>query len=333
MNIRKFVQRRQEKWAEYEGIIKELDKSKTRFIQKQRIKQFSRLYKTVSSDLAYARTYYPASDVEDYLNSLVLRGHTHFYHPRFTAFRNVWVYIFNRFPAVFRDTRKMFYLSSVVFFGSGILAYFLTIMNEKWAYMVLGSGIIQNIKNGEMWTNAIGVMIPSSIASARILTNNIGVTFLVFAAGMLWGVGTFYILMINGMNLGTVIAMTTMYNMNGDLFNFIIAHGITEISMILVAGGAGFLLGKALINPGNLSRNDALKENGAKAATLILGGLPFLVICGYIEGYMSPGTLFPGWSKYLVGILLGAIFWGMLIIQPSPTEDYSEIKSSDIIKK
>ncbi len=98
-----------------------------------------------------------------------------------------------------------------------------------------------------------------------------------------------------------------------SLFDFIAAHGPVELSVIVLAGGAGLVLGRAIVDPGELPRAQALSRSGREAVRIVLGCAPFLALIGVVEGFVSPGALFPTWAKLSLGLALGGGFWGYLL--------------------
>jgi uncharacterized membrane protein SpoIIM required for sporulation len=155
------------------------------------------------------------------------------------------------------------------------------------------------VQRGELWTDGILNVTPSSVLSVRIFTNNIVVTIFACVAGVFYGLGTFYVIANNGLMLGAVFAFTRQYGLDGDLLKFIFAHGTVELSMICLGGAAGVALGESLIRPKLASRRDSLQQCTAKIARLFGALIPLLVICGLIEGFVSPVAAI-GWPIRLV---------------------------------
>ena len=314
MNVNKFVRTRLEKWKRYEFLLTAFEKKRIAQSSRVEIKEFSRLYKSLSADLAYTQTFFPESEVRIHLNNLIIRGHNYIYTPKYFNLKEIWQFFFYTFPYTFRKEARFFYLSCAIFFGFTISAFVLTVINENFATLIVPYHIIDHIHRNEMWTESIGKIIPSSVASSAIFTNNISVTFNTFAGGMVWGLGTFYILMINGVSLGTISSLCVMYDMSEKFFSFVIPHGLLEVSIILIAGAAGLILGDALINPGNLRRGENLKVRSRSSINLVLGGVPFLICCGLIEGYISPSGMFPALFKFFLGIFVTTGFYLLLFL-------------------
>lgn len=164
--------------------------------------------------------------------------------------------------------------------------------------LVASPAMVQHVEHGELWTDGILNITPSSVLSVRIFTNNIVVTIFACLAGIFYGLGTFYVIANNGLMLGGVFAFTRIYGLDGDLLKFIFAHGTVELSMICLGGAAGVALGESLIRPKLASRRDSLQHCAAKIARLFAALIPLLIICGLIEGFVSPDPQI-GWPLRL----------------------------------
>lgn len=168
------------------------------------------------------------------------------------------------------------------------------------------------IEEQQLWTE-----IPVSerpYASAFIMRNNIRVTFLAFAGGMLLGLFTLYILIANGVLIGGLTGLTVHYGVGFELWTFVISHGVIELSVIFMAGGAGLAVGWGIIRPGLLSRRDALAQAARHAIRLIMGAAPLLVLAGLIEGFISPNESIPPALKWAFGLLSGLLLYAYLFL-------------------
>lgn len=150
------------------------------------------------------------------------------------------------------------------------------------------------------------------VAANFIMANNITVAIEAFAGGMLLGIPAVLIEAYNGIMLGTVGTMTAQYGLAGGFWSFVVPHGVIELSVIFMAGGAGIMIGDSILRPGRLRRRDALVRAARRALQLTLGGAALLVVAGTIEGFFSPSDA-PDWSKYLVGVVTGILLYGYLL--------------------
>ena len=145
-----------------------------------------------------------------------------------------------------------------------------------------------------------------------IMTHNIQVTIYTFALGATCGVGTLFYLAFNGANIASVLALTYRAGFGNDLVTFMVGHGVIELSCIFIAGGAGLLIGSAIIMPGDLTRADALRTRGMEAVRLMMGVAILLVIAGTIEGFISPAVIDPR-IKYSIAAITGLALYSYLL--------------------
>src|SRR5581483_356795 len=119
-------------------------------------------------------------------------------------------------------------------------------------------------------------------------TNNIRVAFIAFAGGILLGTLTVYILVLNGLLFGALLGYTHLYHLDASLLAFVSPHGYLELTVVFMAGGAGLQMAWAPMQPGLLTRRDALVQAAQRAVLLVVGAVPILVAAGLIEGFVSP---------------------------------------------
>jgi uncharacterized membrane protein SpoIIM required for sporulation len=168
----------------------------------------------------------------------------------------------------------------------------------------------------ETWTN-----IPVNerpYASAFIMSNNIRIAILAFGGGVLLGLFSFYIMSFNGLHIGSVLGLAHHYGQGDELMNFIIGHGIIELSVIFMSGGAGLYLGWSLLNPGIHSRKDSLASAARTSVPIIISSIILLVMAGLIEGFISPTSL-SFFEKASVGITSGIFMYGYLLLMGHET--------------
>jgi uncharacterized membrane protein SpoIIM required for sporulation len=160
--------------------------------------------------------------------------------------------------------------------------------------------IIKTVEeDGELWMGSIVGVEP--LASSSITINNLSVSFAAIAGGITAGIYTMFIMAFNGLSIGAVATLVGKNNLAYPFWAFVFPHGSLELPAIFLAGAAGLLIGKGMIFPGKYKRIDALKINSTKAAQLLMGIVPMLLMAGTIEGFFSPSPLIPSPIKYLVG--------------------------------
>jgi uncharacterized membrane protein SpoIIM required for sporulation len=172
--------------------------------------------------------------------------------------------------------------------------------------------LIPQIEDQDLWIDIPPDERP--YASSAIMTNNIQVSFLAFAGGMLAGIPSVYVLIFNGLMLGGISGLTFHHGVGWELWEFVIGHGVIELSMIFFAGAAGLMIGWAIIHPGYLKRSDAVVRAAREGLTLVLGCAVFLVLAGLIEGFISPNETIPTFVKWFVGIGSGILLYSYLFL-------------------
>jgi uncharacterized membrane protein SpoIIM required for sporulation len=183
----------------------------------------------------------------------------------------------------------------------GLLGAALTIARPEFMRHFVSPEMIATMERHTMWTESVVSVAP--MASSAIMTNNLSVCFISFAGGIVFGLGTFLSLYVNGMMLGVIGAACHHHDMSLALWSFVAPHGSLELPSILIAGGAGFRLGHAMLFPGALRWRESVARGGIEATRLVSGIIPLLVIAGTLEGFFSPSHA-SIWLKFTVGGVL-----------------------------
>lgn len=302
-----FVRRKAEGWRRFSALLDRVQGAPWSTISHADLRELGSLYRKTTADYAYARLRFARTDTLLYLNQLVARGHNAVYRRKPITMASVLRFAGTTLPQTFRACFGRFALAAAVFAAAALFGFLATTVNEDVATLFLSRDLIdEHLHNGKLWTEDLISVMPSAIASARILTNNITVALAGFATGLTFGVGTLWLLFLNGMMLGVVGAICAKYGLSGKLWSFVAAHGPLELTGIFLSAAAGLLLAEALIAPGDLRRGDALRLRARQAITLVLGALPILFLAGWIEGFLSVDERLPGWSKALVGATTAA---------------------------
>jgi len=307
-SIEKFIESRRPRWKRLETLIQYLEQGKARELQPTELPDMGRLYREATADLARLQAFQeegsPPDELVDYLNHLVARAHGQIYRSPSAGWSQLWKFLRYTLPQTFRETAPWTLAALGIFLLGCTYGFIAALFDDSFIPLVAPPHLIQKVEEGKVWFDSILAVRP--LASSMIMTNNISVTFLAFALGMTFGLGTIYLMAFNGLLIGTLAALCHLHGLDVDFWSFVLPHGVIELTAIFIAGGAGLLLGSALVAPGDLSRKEALIQRGRKAVQLILGCVPLLIIAGVVEGFFSPAHL-PTWTKFLVASILLAL--------------------------
>jgi uncharacterized membrane protein SpoIIM required for sporulation len=308
----RFVHQRKNAWQRLEELLALLDHAQLRRLRREEVRELGRIYRRTASDLAIARAESRDPRLVNYLNSLVIRAHGRIYRADAQGGKTIRNFFARELPRTFRRTWRYTFVSFAVFVVFLSLSFVATKVDPEFSELVGVPPAFRElyIETKTHWWERLNQS--NQEGASAIMTNNIQVTIYTFAFGAMFGVGTLFFLAYNGANFGSVLALTYNAGFGNDLVTFAIGHGVVELSCIFIAGGAGLLIGSALIMPRDLSRADALKTNGMEAVRLMIGVALLLVFAGIIEGFVSPAAIDPR-IKYSIAALSGLALYAYLI--------------------
>jgi uncharacterized membrane protein SpoIIM required for sporulation len=313
MPIDRFINERKSAWQRLEELLKLLDGMTLRRLHREEVRELGRIYRRTASDLAIARAESRDPRLINYLNSLVIRAHGRIYRADAQGYGRIRDFFTRDFPLAFRRTWRYTATAAIFFWVFFFVSFGLTMRDQDFSE-IAGVPAMWRAENTDAhrrwWLEANKA---NQVAAAGIATNNITVTFYAFAYGAFVGVGSLYIMAMNGLSIGAVLALTYRAHYGNELLTFMIGHGMIELSCIFISGGAGLMVGSAILMPGELSRGDALKSRGTEAIRLVIGCAALLAIAGTIEGFISPQPISPI-IKISIGALTGIALYSYLLL-------------------
>lgn len=308
-----FIDKHKTAWQRLEELLKLLEGSSLRRLHREEVRELGKIYRRTSSDLAVARAESRDPRLINYLNSLVIRAHGQIYQADAQGGSRITSFFAQDLPQTFRRTWRYTAVSFSVFALFSLIGFLGTKYDPEFSELVGVPPAFREvyIETKTPWWENLNEA--NQVGASKILTNNIMVTIYTFAFGATFGVGTLFYLAFNGANIAAVVALTYRAGFGNDLVTFMVAHGVIELSCIFIAGGAGLLIGSALIMPGDLSRADALKSRGKDAVRLMMGVAVLLVVAGLIEGFISPAPISPK-IKFSIAALTGLALYSYLLL-------------------
>jgi uncharacterized membrane protein SpoIIM required for sporulation len=297
----RWLEKRKPYWTRLENLVDRAGRRGVRTLSHLELQELGLLYRQTASDLATVREDATSKQLAAYLNQLLGSAHNQIYMGRKPKVSGLVGFYRYTYPAIFRSVWRQTALATIIFFVTGIAAWLVTIHDPAFASRLLGPEMMGYIERHEMWTKSVVTIKP--LASSGIMTNNLTVAFMTFASGITAGVGTLWMMVLNGINIGVVGAATWRAGMALQLWSFVAAHGVLELPAIFIAGGAGFEIARGMLFPGLLPRRDSLAQAGGRASRLMLGTVPLLIVAGVIEAFFSP-TDAPVWMKFALAAVL-----------------------------
>jgi uncharacterized membrane protein SpoIIM required for sporulation len=302
-----WIAKRRPHWDRLAALLAQSDAGGLGQLSRAELQETALLYRQVAADLSVLRQDETGRTYALYVNQLLARAHHIIYSGRKTNLLTLFRFLRDEYPAIFQ--RQIAYVAASLGVSAawGVLGAVLTNARPEFMRHFVGPEMIATMERHEMWTHSIVGIAP--MATSAIMTNNLSVSFVTFAGGIVFGLGTFLALLENGMMLGVIAAACHQYGMSVALWSFVAGHGSLELPSIIIAGGAGFRLGHAMLFPGALRWKDSVAQGGIEATRLVSGIIPLLVIAGCLEGFFSPSQA-PVWLKFTVG---GGLFSLLLL--------------------
>lgn len=296
-----WIELRREYWNRLESLTAQAERGGVKSLSRPELRELGLLYRQAAADLSATRADSSARSLEQYLNRLTARAHNFVYAGRSVNAAGLWRFFAYGYPRLLRRLSAYVIAATAITLATAVFGALITALRPDFGVMFFGAQRIADLDHGKMWTDTL--LSAKAPYSSQIMTNNIGVCFLTFAAGITFGLGTIYLLWNNGLMLGVIGVICAQHHMSLSLWSFIAAHGALELPSIMLAGAAGLRLGAGMLFPGILSRREALATAGAESVQLLAGTVPLLVVAGLFEAFLSPLHVSPA-LKFSVGAVL-----------------------------
>jgi uncharacterized membrane protein SpoIIM required for sporulation len=307
-NVGAFVRARRAGWDRLEALAARAESGR---LPLPEVRELDRLYRRAAGDLAFARGAFPGSDAEVHLAQVTARAYGALYRPRGGGLARALRVLRDEAPAAFRRHLRALALAAALVCGAAAAGALAVILDPGAANLLVPEPIREAVSARRMWTEHLLQAAPG-VSGSAIAHNNVTVASLAFALGLTAGLGTAVLLVVNGALLGAVLAHAAQGGMAGPLLGFVAAHGPAELSALVLAAQAGFVLAAAVVDPGEWPRGAALAAAGREAAPLLAVVVPVLATVALVESAISPSPRFAPWAKALLGLALAVGLWSFL---------------------
>jgi uncharacterized membrane protein SpoIIM required for sporulation len=289
-----FVKQNKEKWTTFESVL----------AKKTEIKpdELSDLYIEITDHLSYAKTFYPNSNTQYFLNELASQAHRQIYKTKRESKNRLVRFWKTEFPTMFYKHHRELLIAFLVFGFFCAVGAFSAANEGDFVRSILGDNYVnmtlENIENND----------PMAVYKEQgefnmflgITINNVKVALMAFIYGLLLGVGTLYILLNNGLMLGSFQYFFFEKGLGWESVRTIWIHGTIEISVIIIAGCAGLVLANGLLFPGTFTRLESFKRGVINGLKIVVSTIPFFVIAGFLEGFVTRYTQMPDWLAIFI---------------------------------
>jgi len=289
-----FVRQNKDKWVKYESL----------FVNNNKLSpgQLSDIYIELSDDLSYSKTFYPKSNTTRYLNGLASTIHQKVYSSKKESGSRFITFFTKEFPSQFHKHQKQLLLSFLIFAIFSIVGAYSSATDAAFVRAIMGDAYVnmtlENIANEDPM--AVYKQASETDMFLGITINNIKVSLLAFSLGVLAGVGTVFLIMRNAIMLGSFQYFFYEKGLLWESARTIWIHGTIEISVIIVAGCAGLVVGKSILFPGTYSRLKSFTMGIKDGLKIVISTIPFFILAGFLEGFVTRITTMPDWLAILI---------------------------------
>ncbi|MDT0622549.1 stage II sporulation protein M [Croceitalea vernalis] len=289
-----FVKQNKDKWVTFENALNGQGQLEP--------DELSSLYIEITDHLSYAKTFYEGSNTQFYLNSLASKAHQKIYKTKRESKNRIVSFWKTEFPLMFFQHRKELLIAFLVFTFFTIVGAFSSANEGDFVRSILGDGYVnmtlENIENNDPM--AVYKQQGEFNMFLGITINNIKVAVFAFAFGIFLGVGTLFIMLRNGIMLGSFQYFFYDKGLLWESVRTIWIHGTIEISVIIIAGCAGLVLANGILFPGTYSRLESFKRGVKNGLKIMVSTIPFFIIAGFLEGFVTRHTEMPDWLAILI---------------------------------
>ncbi|MCL1821797.1 MAG: stage II sporulation protein M [Prolixibacteraceae bacterium] len=260
------------------------------------------LYIELTDDLAYARTFYPNSSVTAYLNSLASKAYLLIYKNKKEKSSRFVTFWRHELPLTMNECRRPMLYSLIIFLVTTLIGVLSVSQDSDFPRLILGDGYVNmtiaNIESGD----PMGVYGHSDELTMflHITYNNIIVSFRVFVFGLFTSIVSAIALSYNGIMVGCFLAFMAKYGVPWDQLIVIMLHGTLELSAIVIAGGAGIVLGNGILFPGTYTRLHSFRKGATRGMKIVVGLVPVFIVAGFIESFITRYAFMPQALKLLI---------------------------------
>jgi len=305
-----FVKQNKDKWSTFESALANKTNLEPNVL--------SNLYIEITDHLSYAKTFYPASNTEYYLNSLASQAHQKIYRTKREPKNRIISFWKVEFPTMFKQHHRELLIAFLVFLFFSFIGAFSAANEGDFVRSILGDAYVnmtlENIEKDDPM--AVYKQMGEFNMFLGITINNIRVALMAFVYGIMLGIGTLMVMLQNGIMLGSFQYFFYEKGLLWESVRTIWIHGTIEISVIIIAGCAGLVLANGMLFPGTYTRLESFKRGVKNGLKIMISTIPFFVIAGFLEGFVTRHTEMPDWLAIFIILASLALILFYYVIYP-----------------
>lgn len=286
-----FRREREATWKELDDLVTQVERKGIKSLSSKQLSRLPVLYRATLSSLSVARTISLDQNVLRYLESLAGRAYFCVYGTRRHMREVIGEFFRESFPNAVRAARWQIALAALAMILGAVAAFVMTARDQDKFYTFVGAEYAQGRNPGSS-TADLKAALYDEVSSSQVLTtfaaslfsHNAKIGIMSFALGFALGLPVFILMFLNGTILGAFAALYHERGLSADLWGWLLPHGVTELSAIVLCGGAGLVLAQSLVFPGHYKRLQNLALRGRDAGQIVLGAVIMFFIAGLIEG-------------------------------------------------
>ncbi len=323
-----FIHKNKKKWELFEQVLQQGYKINP--------DELSSLFIQLNEDLAYARTYYPKSSITSYLNALTQKAYSIIYRNKPVKTNKITKFWKYEYPQILYAIRKEMFYSFMIFFIAALIGVLSTHHDPEFVRIILGDQYVnmtlENMEKGDPL--AVYKKMDEVPMFFGISMNNIYVSFITFLFGCFTALGTGFLLLQNGVMVGTFQYFMIQHGFIAESAGTIWLHGALEIFSIIMAGAAGIVLGNSIVFPKTYSRAVSFRKGAVKGGKIIFGLIPVFIIAAFLESFVTRYTQAPYVLKFsIIALSLAFIVYYYFLypkqlIHKSKTKNYGKSTNS-----
>ena len=272
-----FIKKNKERWERIqqqpEGDADEMAKDFTQLVD----------------DLAYAKTFYPYSNVTGYINAQASKIYLSIYKNRKEESNRLVTFWKVDLPLTIRKHHRVIFFSFIIFLVFFAIGFFISMQDENMARSILGDAYVNKTEANISSGNPFGIYETGNpfLSWLGLMIHNIRVSFIMFVSGLFCGVPSMYLLGQNAVMVGVFDHFFAARGLGVQFFLVVFIHGTLELTAIIIAGAAGLVLGKSFLFPGTIRRIDAFKQGAKDGVKIMVGLIPVFALAAFFEGFIT----------------------------------------------